>query len=153
MRIPEQTPERRASIATALRIRHSLARSWSTAGSYRYYVDDWSVASHSLIAETFWQTSRTLASLQLRGYVQSAARFYRAYYDDQDGMPALRTRDRTLGAMRSLHGALTIDRALDDNDRWHGVASVGLLRFWYLDFPAQRDRNAVIIHAGVTTSW
>ena len=153
IRVPEQTPARRASIATAVRVRHSLARSWSASTSYRYYVDDWSVASHSLIGEAFWQASRTLASLQLRGYLQSAAEFYRAVYDARDGVPALRTRDRTLGAMRSMHVALTVDTRIDDSDRWHAVASIGLLRLWFLDFPAQRDRDAAIIHAGVTTSW
>ncbi|HEY5950959.1 MAG TPA: DUF3570 domain-containing protein [Kofleriaceae bacterium] len=153
MRVPEQTPERRASVASALRVRQSVGSNWSTIVTYRYYVDDWSVASHTLSGEVYRQTSRTLASLEVRGYVQSAAEFYRAVYDARDGLPALRTRDRTLGAMRSLYSALTVDTRLDDEDQWHGVASVGLLRLWFLDFPAQRDRNAVVIHAGVTTSW
>jgi hypothetical protein len=153
MRVAEQTPERRASVATAVRVRQSLGRSWATSGTYRYYADDWSIASHTLTGEAFWQTSRTLASLQVRGYVQSAAEFYRASYDGGDGVPALRTRDRTLAAMRTLHAAVTTDTRLDDGDRWRGVASVGLMRLWFIDVPAQRDRNAVIIHAGVTTTW
>jgi plasmid stabilization system protein ParE len=153
MRVTEQTPQRRASLASALRVRHALVRGWASTATYRYYADDWSISSHTASGELLRQSNRVLASLQLRGYVQSAATFYRARYEDSDGIPALRTRDRTLGAMRSLHGALTIDATLDDERRWHAVASVGVLRLWFLDFPAQRDRNAVIIHAGVATSW
>ena len=68
-------------------------------------------------------------------------------------MPALRTRDRTLGPMRSAHAAVTADVTLDEAGSWRLVGSLGALRWWFLDFPAQADRNALIVHASVTTSW
>lgn len=151
--VAEQTPRQRTSLAVASRLRRALGEHWFGAASYRFYVDDWSIASHTAMAEAYRQQGRWLVGASARGYVQDAAAFYRARYDASDGVPALRTRDRTLGAMRSAHLSLTADAAIDERSAWHVVAALGLLRWWFLDFPAQSDRDAVIVHASVTTSW
>jgi hypothetical protein len=154
LRVPEQTPRRRASIALAGRVRRALADRWYAAATYRYYRDDWEIASHTTTAELRREVaSRWLVGASVRGYVQDGASFYRARYDDRDGVPALRTRDRTLGPMRSAHAAVTVDSALDEAARWHLIGSLGVLRWWFPEFPAQADRDAVIVHASVSTSW
>lgn len=154
LRVSEQTPDRRASIALAARLRQALAYRLFASATYRYYRDDWQIASHTGTAELLRPTaSRWLVGGLLRGYVQDRAEFYRARYDDADGVPRFRTRDRTLGAMRSAHAALTVDVALDDDHAWHVIGSVGVMRMWFLDFPAQANRDALIVHAGVSSSW
>jgi hypothetical protein len=150
MPLAEITPSSRLSIALATRLRRAFGARWATTATYRYYRDDWSIDSHTMLAELHRELPGWLFGLSLRGYVQDAAAFYRARYD---GVTPLRTRDRTLGAMRSAYAAFTVDHTLDDDDRWHLVASAGALRFWFLDFPAQADRNALLLHTGVTTTW
>lgn len=154
LRVAEQTPRRRASIALATRLRRALARRWFASATYRYYRDDWEIASHTGTVEVRREVaSRWLVGASVRGYVQDGASFYRARYDDRDGVPALRTRDRTLGPMRSAHAAVTVDSALDEAGSWHVIGSLGVLRWWFPEFPAQANRDAVIVHASVTTSW
>jgi hypothetical protein len=150
MRMPENTPRVRASLAAALRLRHALTRRWTSAALYRFYVDDWSITSHTATGELYCRIKRSLVGLSLRGYVQDGASFYRAHYD---GMPELRTRDRTLGPMRSAHASLTVDTTVGAAEVWHIVGGLGLLRFWFLDFPAQANRDALVVSTSVTTSW
>lgn len=153
-RVPEATPRTRISGALAARLRWAVAARWATAATYRYYRDDWSIDSHTATAEIHRQLERGwLVGVLVRGYLQGRAWFYRPRYDDTMEVPALRTRDRTLGAMRSAHAALTLDVPVGDDERWHVVASLGGVRWWFLDFPAQADRDALLVHAGVTTTW
>ncbi len=153
-RVPEQTPALRRSIAGALRVRHSFSRAWSAMTMYRYYRDDWSVASHALSAELYRTLDDdVLAAIQLRHYAQGAADFYRARYSDTEGMPELRTRDRTLGAMGSTHAAATIDTSFGSDRQWHAIASVGVLHMTFAEFLPQRDRDAVITHLALSTTW
>lgn len=148
MRVDEVTPSLRASLAVAARLRRALPRHSYASAMYRFYADDWSITSHTATAEVAHAFGHTLTSVLARGYVQDAAYFYRAHYDE---MTALRTRDRTLGAMRSAYVAVTGDVRVAES--WHVVGGVGALRWWFLDFPAQANRNALLVHASVTTSW
>ncbi len=154
LRVPEATPHTRISGALAARLRWAVAARWATAATYRYYRDDWSIDSHTATAEIHRQLGRGwLVGVLARGYLQGRASFYRPRYDDTMTVPTLRTRDRTLGAMRSAHAAATLDVPVDEDERWHVVASLGVVRWWFLDFPAQADRDALLVHTGVTTTW
>lgn len=52
--------------------------------------------------------------------------------------------------MRSLYGAVTLDAPIAS---WHVVASGGLLRLWFREFPLQSDRNAVLVFSSLSRAW
>lgn len=147
MSLDEVTPTLRESAAITTRVRYAPMDRWTTSAAYRFYDDTWSVASHTLTAEVLRSTADRLIGLTLRGYSQGDAWFYAERYT---AASRYRTHDRTLGAMRSLYGAVTLDAALAS---CHVVTSVGLLRLWFLDFLPQSDRNAVLVYSSVTRSW
>jgi len=143
MLVDEVTPARRASLAVAGRVRRAIVDDWFATSTYRFYVDDWSVTSHTATVELFHQVAeRWLVGALGRGYLQDGAAFYRASYVATDEPPALRTRDRTLGPMRSLYVSATVDTTVGPD--WHLVLALGVLASWFPEFPAQAERRAVI---------
>lgn len=147
MRLDEVTPAVRASVAVAMRMRYAVTDRWSASAAYRFYADTWSVVSHTATAELHRSIGDWLVGGTLRGYDQGDASFYAARYA---GQPRYRTRDRTLGAMRSIYGAVTLDAPISS---WHVVASGGVLRLWFLEFPPQSDRNAVLVFSSLGRVW
>jgi len=155
MLVGEATPYLRHGAAAAIRVRRAIGDRWFVHGAYRGAIDDWGVVSH---------TGRALAVAQLggdawrlgaevRGYLQTGADFYQARYATVDGaVPTHRTRDRTLGPMRSAAVELTGDHAL-------GLAqlrvqlAVGLTHYWWLDDLYQRGRSALTSTVAVTGAW
>lgn len=149
MRVEEVTPRLRHAGALQARVRRAIdARARVVAHlSYRLYQDSWSVRSHTGTLTTIGQfTKRVRLGLTMRGYTQSAADFFRSNYVLDGGMaPALRTRERRLGRMRSLFGGATADVALSERiDQGPRIVIAGsLMRFWWPDFPAQSERTAL----------
>lgn len=148
MRVPEVTPTVRKGVAALIRARRAIdaAARLAVHASYRYYVDDWSVDSHTGIVTAIARTSRrTVVGLSLRGYLQSAADFYQPRYELVGGeLPVLRTRERRLGRMRSVQASATFDLQLtergDSGPRL--VFAAALMGFSWPDFPAQQRRMA-----------
>jgi hypothetical protein len=146
LRLDEVTPSLRRSIAVSARVRHAIGDRWFVSLDDRGYLDDWAVASETATAELLRAAGdRALLGATVRGYLQTGARFYRGTYLADPDVPALRTRDRTLGPMRSLFVSTTADLALDDDDRWHLVTAIGVLETWFLDSPAQAERRALVL--------
>lgn len=145
--LEEVTPRLRSSAALALRLRYAVTDRVTASGTYRWYDDTWSVMSHTMTAEVYRSVHDWLIGATLRGYSQSEASFYSPHYA---GEPRYRTRDRTLGAMRSLYGAATCDVPFDD---WHMIASAGLMHLRFFDFVPQSDRNAVMVFTSMTRTW
>ncbi len=147
--MPEQTPARRRSLAVAARVRRALTRTWFLSASQRFYVDEWDMTSHTTTADVSWQLgARWLLGASARAYLQRGASFYRRSYTDLPEPPTLRTRDRTLGPMRSGFVSITADRPLGDGPG-HIVAACGLLSIRYLDSSLQTTRHALV----TTVSW
>jgi hypothetical protein len=143
----EETPRDRASVALALRVRRAVGDAWFATADERVYVDDWGLASDTLTAGVLRAFGdRLLGGVSARGYVQDGARFYRGTYA---AVQPYRTRDRTLGPMRSLFVECTADVAL--RGTWHLVSSAGVLDTWFLDFPAQADRRALVLTLSLTS--
>lgn len=150
--VAEVTPTGRTSAAAALRLRHALTRALFASALYRAYVDDWAMTSHTLTLELVHQRGpRWRLGALARGYVQGAAAFYAARYDEAAGTPALRTRDRTLGPMRTAYAAVTVDAALAP--AWHLVVALGGLASWFPAFPAQAERRAVISTVSLSVAY
>lgn len=154
--VPEVTPARRTSVAALGRLRRAVghARLVFVQASYRLYADSWSITSHTLEsrAMTALWAGRMLAGVELRGYTQSAADFYRARYaPSPTGPPDLRTRDRALGGMHSVYLGASADTALGPaRSRWQLRTSLGGLQMFFRDYPAQRRRLALIAMVGLT---
>ncbi len=153
--VDEVTPTARVSLAVAARLRRELRSTWFATATYRYCFDDWALVSHTAAAEVRHRIGdRWLLGIALRGYQQRGASFYRGSYQltPQAVAPSLRTRDRTLGPMRDLAASVTIDRTLGTTERWHVVAAVGAIAWWYFDDPAQAHRRAVTSTLSVSAS-
>lgn len=147
LRVSEVTPRTREAAAASARIRRAIGDRWAIHASYRFYLDDWELRSHTASVDVLTERpGGTRLAAGLRAYVQDAAFFYRESYPDAG--PALRTHDRTLGAMASAAIHATVDRPLGEVRL---VADLGVMRMWFFDFAPQRERTAVTLSLG--SSW
>ncbi len=157
VRVDEVTPDVRRRGALRGRLRRGFARFFLHA-DYRFYVDDWGVMSHTATATGIMPVGdRMRIGLRTRAYTQSAADFYQSAYtlEDDGGLPALRTRERRLGTMHSLYGAVIGERALgrgDGDERPRLVLALGFMHFFFPDFAAQSHRNAMAMTVGLTSA-
>jgi hypothetical protein len=150
--VDEQTPSLRRSLAVAARARRAVGAAWFVGASQRLYVDDWSMTSHTTTLEVRHQLDDVwLLGATARGYLQEAASFHRRVYLGE--VPALRTRDRALGGMRTLFGSLTVDRAVGDGEALHVVVACGVLAMRFLDSAVQARRLALVTTASVTYAF
>lgn len=108
---PERTPELRLRHALALLVRRALSDTVSIALHYRFYVDDWSLSSHTVLGELGYRPAeRTLLSLRYRFYTQGHASFYQKQYfsltPDQN-----RTRDKELSQLGYHRAGVELEQA------------------------------------------
>lgn len=155
VRVPEATPERRTAGAVLLRLRRALgspARVFLHA-EYRGYRDSWDVSSHTVSIEPLAEFHSAIRfGLVGRFYTQGSADFYDAEYERTGAaLPAYRTRDRTLGGMHSYYGGGVLDVALAEEA--HAVADVGLVQFYFHDFPLQEKRAAILASLGAAYAF
>lgn len=158
LRVPEQTPRLRQAIAMLLRARRALdpRGRFALHASYRFYVDDWGVASHTgALSSILALSDRAKLGASLRGYLQSGAEFYQPRYALVAGaVPELRTRDRRLGQMRTLFGSVTLDYGLSrDPAAPRLVVACALMKFWWPEFPAQGQRTAAVLTLGASSAF
>lgn len=98
--LPERVPDTRLRHAFAVSVRRALGEALSLGLTYRYYLDDWSLDSHTAVGELGWNAGeRTLLTLHFRYYTQSQADFYRARYAALPDVNASFTHDRELSAL------------------------------------------------------
>jgi hypothetical protein len=147
--LAERVPELRRGGAALARIRRALGGRLFAHADYRFYADDWRIVSHTASVRLIWSLPAGASfALHARGYLQSAALFHRReYVVDGELVPAWRTRDRSLGAMRSVTGGATWDVGLPGELRV--VVSAAWTRFFWLDDPLQETRDAVLALVGV----
>lgn len=150
VRVSEETPSGRHALSLLGRVRRALVRDLLFIhADYRFYTDTWDVKSHTLSGWVLVApTKQLLLAVELRGYDQSAASFYRPrYYATTGGAPpAYRTRDRTLGGMSSFYGALSGELELSQALRVSVL--LGLAHFDFWNFPPQSERTAFIASLG-----
>lgn len=143
--LPERVPDEHSSLAALVRLRREVVRGWYGHLDYRLCRDDWDLTSHTMSAKALHGLvdDTVLVGLAARGYLQSAASFFRASYLGDDGAPAWRTRDRTLGTARTLAISAMVDAVLPWREL-RASGSLAVVRFWWPDDPIQRRRDAVI---------
>lgn len=121
MCLAEHTPGVRLRHALALLLRRAFSNDVSAGLSYRFYFDDWSLSSHTLLAELGWNLGEsTLLSARYRFYTQGAVSFYQRRYAALASADQYRTRDRELSQ-------LVYQRAGAELEHTFGVGSVGKL--------------------------
>jgi len=143
--LPERVPDERTAIAALGRVRRRIAGRWYSHADYRLCRDTWGITSHTVSAQALLalRGDALMVGVTARGYLQNAADFVRATYTGDDGAPVWRTRDRSLGTMRTLAAGATVDAVLPWRDlRVSG--SLMLVRFAWPNDPIQRRRDAVI---------
>ncbi len=110
----------------ALRQSAGLSARWIKAWSaplkthflYRYYQDDWGVASHTIELKAYWDINeRWRLNPVLRFYDQSRADFYRGYADGVNTFAASGpgSNDARLGAMHATTAQLHVQYRADKN--------------------------------------
>lgn len=116
--IPEANPTERTRHAVALRARRALATQLSLGASYRFYLDDWDMQSHTVRADVaFLPDDAWLLGLRYRYYSQTQAAHYRSFYRDQPEPQTHYTNDKELSPINAHRVGLEVGRiwVLDDD--------------------------------------
>lgn len=136
--MPEHVPRLRRRHALAGLARRALTEGLAVGASYRFYLDDWQLRSHTLSAELSWMPSQQARFvLSYRFYTQTGVYFYLPVYTRYLGSTGFTTRDREQSPMRDHRVGLEWIQTLtlesgSTRVRLHG--SVGGLLFNYDNF-------------------
>ncbi len=112
--VAESHPSIRWRNAWVVRLRRALGDQWSTGLDYRFYVDDWGIASHTASAQVIWlpdEDSQVIA--RYRFYWQGAADFYQSVYAMTAERQRYVTRDRELSPMSTQRLVLAYQRTFE----------------------------------------
>lgn len=145
---PETDPDERLRHAITVRVLRAVGAATSIDASYRLYVDDWGITSHTATASIAHELGDTLdLRVRARAYYQGRAEFYRETYD----MPlAYMTADRELSTFWDAGGGIRL--------AWHGdhleiAAKADATYYRFLDFARLAGRVAVVTGGGITWQW
>lgn len=105
--LPERHPDQRQRRDAFVRVNHALPDRASLKLGYRFYNDDWGIASHELSTRLSQYLTRGMSvRWEYRWYTQNAADFFRREYLDVNGIGGFRSGDYRLGELSShLFGA------------------------------------------------
>ena len=100
--VPERHPEHRERRDAFLKLNHYLDNRSSFKLNYRFYTDDWGIASHEMGSKLNQYITRGLfAGYQYRWYTQNSADFYRDAYTTVDGIGGHRSGDYRMAELSS----------------------------------------------------
>lgn len=156
VQVPEASPDLRTRHAVAVGARKAVATDWYAGGSYRFYVDSWSVVSHTAEAqlEHAFLEDRVVVGGSLRGYAQGDASFFRQSYRTGFGqLPKYRVADKVLSRQWSWLGALRSEVELTRGSKLRvlrATLKVEVLDQHFLNFAPLQGRRAVITSMGLS---
>ncbi|MDD9939506.1 MAG: DUF3570 domain-containing protein [Myxococcales bacterium] len=145
--IPEVNPNSRMRHALAARGRRALGEVLSVGLAYRFYLDDWSIMSHTAEGDIAWVPSEAwLLSLGYRFYTQSAASHYKPFYtraDQQEGKHF--TSDKELSPMTGHRVSLEVTRSIgsQEDSNMRVVLLIAPSFYSYSDFPRLNSISAL----------
>lgn len=154
----ENVPDARFRHAGALQARRAITRNLFALGLYRYYRDNWGVASHTAegeVARSFAE-DRGSVGLRVRGYWQGEADFYAQRYDTFPLLPTYVTRDKKLGRNATVLAGLRGSYAISLSRLFRETqfdASFDLYDQRFFDFEPLAQRTAAILSAGWSATW
>jgi hypothetical protein len=145
---PESPPESRMRHAFTGRIMHMIGRANVVDAQYRFYFDDWGIASHTVELAYTRTLSRAWAlRLRARGYRQNHASFYQETYE----MPMrYMTVDRELSTFWDATGGVKlgyIGQSFDVDAKLDGIV------YRFDDYARLRGRVAIVSGLGATWRW
>ena len=150
--LPERVPAQRTRHALALLIRRALSDNVSVGLTYRYYFDDWSLGSHTLLGELGWNLAEhTLLALRYRFYTQGAVHFYQRIYNQLDD-DQWRTRDRELSKLSYHRAGAELEQVLvvrDGGAQLSCTLGVSGNLYRYADFVGLSEVAALEISAAL----
>lgn len=155
-RSAERLPRKRDRGAAVLRLNKRLPWRMTLAGDYRFYIDSWSLMSHTLSVNVYQPIgSHFTLRLRNRFYTQNAANFYqRAYFvTDVNRPPEFHTLDRELSPFWYDLFGLKVSVKLPTGrlfDRVELDAKVDVQYTSYSDFAYLNNRAALIFGGGLT---
>jgi hypothetical protein len=145
--VPEVVPNLRTRNAAVGRVRRALGERVSLGAEYRFYIDDWSLYSHTIASDlALLVGEHGMLSASYRYYTQSEADFYRPRYVNEGTVPRYLTRDRELSALYSNRVGVGYlhELGLDDGSAVVTAAfRAGLTRYHYLAFVGLEHVDAV----------
>jgi hypothetical protein len=123
--IPEASPNERMRHAVAANFRRALGDKVSIGLGYRFYLDSWSLMSHTALAELAYSPEPELVfALRYRFYLQGAADHYLPSYDPSDSARQYFTNDKELSAFMSHRVALDVERTFELDDQGHKLTAI-----------------------------
>jgi hypothetical protein len=145
---PEVTPETRLRHAITARVLRALGRRSSIDGSYRFYLDDWGIRSHTVeVAYTRELGEAVSLRVRARGYRQNRADFYQETY----AMPMrYMTVDRELSTFWDAAGGVKLGWK---GERFELSGKVDGILYKFEDYARLRGRVALVTGLGATWSW
>jgi hypothetical protein len=100
--VPERHPDHRARRDLFVKLNQYLQNRSSIKFNYRFYSDDWGIASHEIGSKlSQYVTHGVFAQYQYRYYTQGDADFYRSVYPTIDGVGGYLTGDYRMAALSS----------------------------------------------------
>ena len=145
---PETPPEERTRHAITARVLRMFGRATTLDASYRFYVDDWGVTSHTVeVAASRMITDELSVRIRARGYRQGRADFYRESYDQP---MRYMTVDRELSTFWDAMGGVKLGYAGDSFDL--DLKADGIL-YKFADYQRLAGRVALVTSLGVTWRW
>lgn len=146
--LPEAHPELRTRHAVGAQARRAMSDDSSVGLGYRFYIDDWGIASHTAISQIAWLPAEDqILTLRYRFYQQEAANFYRPVYPEPGANVRYVTSDKELSPLFSNRLALGYQAHFDVGEVGLDLAlAVGATVFTYASFPGLSD-----VYAGDAT--
>jgi hypothetical protein len=148
--VPERHPEHRERRDAFLKLSQYLNQRSSVKLGYRFYDDDWGIASHELDSRLSQYLVHGLyARWEYRWYTQTPATFWRDEYEDAEGVGGYRSGDYRMGPLSSHLFGLALDLDLDafavENERLKPFA----VRIEYDRYFNSNNYSANILEAGL----
>jgi hypothetical protein len=135
---PENNPTIRLRNAFVLAAARALGDTLSARITYRFYIDDWKLLSHTALAELNWLADvETVVGLRYRFYLQSAAAQYRARFPSIDRLREYYSRDKELSPFNAHRLSLELDRSwplASVGEKLQTVLSIGPTLYLYDNF-------------------
>lgn len=143
----ETHPDRRLRLRLVLDGVHDLGSRLAVFAELSGYADDWGVEAGSAATEVRFQpTPAVLLRLGARGYLQSAAWFWRQRYVDAEQTDGYVTGDRELGPMSSVSahvaGVVALDALRLD-------ARIEIARYDHPEYDLRPSNHALAVQLGV----
>lgn len=141
----EKRPTRRSAAGATLWGAYAISDAWALQGTYRYYLDDWRIHSHTVAPQLFWYAQDWVrVELLWRYYQQHRAYFYAPGVNDFALDAQFESSDYRLSTFTSNYGEVACHFTLSD-DLAFNIA--------YGRYDASTQLRADVYYSGLTVGF